>query len=227
MSLNDYYQNQYIDVMGTGFIGRYWKKIHQRMAEDLISITDVVLEVGAGNGEFFKNTKPNCRIYIETDIGLRENRKLAVSKDDFALTGHISRVLDAEDLSTIEDATIDVIVATCLFAHLRNPEKALSEWRRVVKPEGRIAIYVPCEPGIGLRLIRRYTTNRKFKKNGYSQNETHWDEHIQHFPRMNYLIEKKFKNSVRSKFYPLKIKLWDFNLYVIYKVEPNRKNLNK
>ncbi len=219
MSLNDYYQNQYMDVMGTGLIGRYWKKIHKRMVRGLISIEDTVLEVGAGNGEFFNNTKPECKLYIETDIGFRENRNLSLSKNDLNLKGHISRILDAEDLTVIENSSVDVIVATCLFAHLRNPEKALGEWLRVMKPGGHIVIYVPCEPGLGLRLVRKYTTNLKFKKNGFSQNGTHWDEHIQHYPRMNYLIEKTFEESVSRRFYPLRLRSWDLNLYVIYKVQ--------
>jgi ubiquinone/menaquinone biosynthesis C-methylase UbiE len=44
--------------------------------------------------------------------------------------------MNAEKLDLIADNAYDRLTATCLIAHLANPEQALVEWRRVVKSGG-------------------------------------------------------------------------------------------
>jgi ubiquinone/menaquinone biosynthesis C-methylase UbiE len=60
--------------------------------------------------------------------------------------------MNAESLN-FPDAKFDRIIATCLVVHLKNIEKALLEWRRVLKPNGVITMYIALEPSIMLRLF--------------------------------------------------------------------------
>jgi len=50
---------------------------------------------------------------------------------------------DATDLSDIETSTYDFVFSSHCLEHIANPLKAVSEWKRVVKPNGYIIIIVP------------------------------------------------------------------------------------
>lgn len=102
------------------------------------------------------------------------------------------------------------------MAHLVNPEKALKEWKRVVKNHGIISIYVPCEPGIFLRLIQNITTRRKQKKLDSDAYLIHYLEHRSHYIAMKCFIYHEFgEMNVQNKRYPFNFLTWNFNLFSI------------
>jgi len=219
---NDY-QEQYQDVMGTGLTGRFWVYIHKSMARDLIGENDIVLELGAGNGEFFKNVSPSGKLYLETDIESRNGRHSRLTVQDLNKSEKLNRKLDAQNLEGLPDHCVDVVIATCLLMHLNDPELALREWKRVLKENGRMVIYVPSEPGLGLRLSRYLTTRRKFKKIGLNQAASHWTEHVQHYPRVSYLLKSVLGPNCQIKKFPFNFLIWDFSLFAIarFKVTTN------
>lgn len=210
-----YYQEQYQDVMGTGLTGRFWAYIHKSMARGLIGENDIVLELGAGNGEFHRNVSPSCRLYIETDIESRDNRQSLFVVQDLNKREKLNRRLDAQNLKELPDHSVDVVVATCLLMHLEDPELALREWKRVLKKNGRMVIYIPSEPGLGLRMSRYLTTRRKFKKFGVDQAASHWTEHVQHYPRVVYLLNSVLGPNCQVKKFPFNFLIWDLSLFAI------------
>ena len=212
---SNYYQDQYKDVMGTGLTGRFWVFIHKSMAHDLINENDIVLELGAGNGEFYKNVTPSCEVYLETDIESRNDRLSLLTVQDLNKSGKLNRKLDAQNLEGLPDHCVDVVIATCLLMHLKDPELALREWKRVLKENGRMVIYIPSEPGLGLRLSRYLTTRRKFKKIGINQAASHWTEHVQHYPRVSYLLKSVLGLNCRVKKFPFNFLIWDLSLFAI------------
>ena len=52
-------------------------------------------------------------------------------------------VTEASDLSRISDGSYDFLVAAHCLEHIANPLRALLEWRRVLKFDGRMVVIVP------------------------------------------------------------------------------------
>ncbi|MDD5041862.1 MAG: class I SAM-dependent methyltransferase [Candidatus Peribacteraceae bacterium] len=85
--------------------------------------TGRVLDVGcgaAGYRDLFPQT-------TTLDIAPREGTKVDI-------------VADAHDLSQIPDASFDVVLCTEVLEHLHTPERAIAEFRRVLKPQGLLLL---------------------------------------------------------------------------------------
>jgi len=98
-----------------------------------------VLEVGVGTGISLPYYSPNCRV---TGIDISEEM-LEVARQRVAQErlGHVERLelMDAEHLS-FPDASFDVVVAQYVVNTVPNPEAALDEFLRVLKPGGELVI---------------------------------------------------------------------------------------
>lgn len=122
-----------------------------------------ILEVGAGTGTHLKFVKHAFSSYVLTDV---RQESVDAAKARHAGDPRVSyAVADAQDLH-FEDGSFDRLVATCLLIHLLNPENALGEWRRVVRRNGVVTIYVPNE-GALLHTLRRLTTARAARRLGF------------------------------------------------------------
>lgn len=219
--IDDFYLNAYDQIYQTGLVGDVWAKIFHLMQKNAsfdknVSGDEVILEVGAGQGYFVKNYKSKYRLYIETDIRKRNRTDKKLRASDLKLEGTIFRISDAQDLSVIPSDTFDLIYATCLLVHLPFYETALSEWSRVLKPNGQMIIYVPCEPGMLLRFVRFFSTKRKLANIGFSHNVIHWSEHRNHFIGMKTALNEKFSPSLKEFKWPFKLLGWNFNLFSIF-----------
>lgn len=213
--LDGFYTEGYEKIMGTGVIGLFWKYIHSRLDKNShCSSTSVLLEIGAGHGQHFELTSLAPALYIETDVRTSLGYIIPLAEADLRLSGHIKRLMNAEILDDIPSATVDIVIVSCVLAHLNNPDKALLEWRRVLKPGGCLSLYIPCEPGVFLRLVRFFTTRKKFKSLGLTQADTHWLEHRNHYPLMSFLVKKTFKSDRHEeKLFPFRLLHWDLNLF--------------
>ena len=229
MENNDaYHVKDYSEVCCTGAVGLvsgivhrslesfglfFWNSILQRRTDCL-----KILEVGAGKGQHARYIRHYFQRLTQSDI---RPQNLPSDSYDPRLTIE-ARPVDAENLP-YADSSYDRIVATCLLAHLTNPEKALEEWKRVVRPGGVISIFVPCEPGLLLRILQSMTTRRKQKKMGYDAWLLHYREHRNHYPGMLTLIRHSYGSDSRITSYPFPFLGWNFNLWSIVQVE----NLHK
>lgn len=91
---------------------------------------EVMLDVGCGSGNYVKLGQAYGRIYIAGDLSLGMLRGLTQS--------HLLRTnLDAQNLPFAADSA-DVILANHMIYHIPNKAAALSEFRRVLKPDGRL-----------------------------------------------------------------------------------------
>jgi hypothetical protein len=85
---------------------------------------------------------------------------------------------------------------------------------------GVISIYVPCEPGLILRLFRFVTTNIKARRQGYDHYAIHYLEHRNYYISMKYMIKSAFKaDSIKRVRFPLPLLSWNFNFFEIYQIE--------
>jgi SAM-dependent methyltransferase len=211
--IDDFYSNYYTKIFGAGLIGKMSDFVHWILEKPYkhSEIFGTVLEVGAGYGQHSKFVKHRYDCYIETDI--RESNYPHSNN-------RIKRLIsDAENLTEIESNSIDRLIATCILAHLTNPEKALQNWKRVVKKKGHLSIYVPVEPSILLRLFRSVATTRKAKKMGLNHKSIHYREHRNMWIYCDLLIRETFHGSnVKSRRFPVSFLPWNLRLFDIYEI---------
>jgi ubiquinone/menaquinone biosynthesis C-methylase UbiE len=207
-----YFQKDYQGVMYTGSIGVYSRLVHILMEYPFKNYKgERILEVGANSGQHLRYVKSNYKEYIESD-----GNKEVLSKEKINDLRLKRMVINATNLKKFEDSTFDRVIATCLLAHIPNYEIALNEWRRVVKNNGLIVIYIPCEPGLLLRLVRFIFVAPKGRKYGHNHYDVIYRDHVNHYPGMKSSIEHIFKNDkIKCKRFPFKKLPWDTNLFEI------------
>jgi SAM-dependent methyltransferase len=110
-----------------------WVAAHRmRKFASLIDPEDVVLEYGVGSGWNLANLR--CR------------RKMGFDVADFLEPS--LRALGIEfvaDTKVLPDASADVVICHHTLEHVLQPPDVLEEMRRLLKPAGRLLLYVPFE----------------------------------------------------------------------------------
>jgi len=217
--LESFYLEDYERVMSSGLVGMLWKYIHRLMDKPLGKINRPrVIELGSGSSQHFNQTKLESSKYQEIDIREDFNRSLDLEK--VKSHNYKFQLGDATTLIDIEDKSYDALIATCLFAHLHDLETAVSNWNRVISQQGMLVIYVPCEPGLVLRIARSVSTKRKFQRAGYDHSYIHYREHRNHYPLMKSVIVNEFSNDlVKIKRFPFNFLPWDFNLFSLFIIQ--------
>jgi phosphatidylethanolamine/phosphatidyl-N-methylethanolamine N-methyltransferase len=205
-----YYESTYSKLLNSGLLGKFSNFTHYFMEKDFNKDNySVVLELGAGQGQHKKFVRHHYDQYFETDIRIMPELPQIL----FA---------DAEKLDAFEDHSVDRILATCLIAHLAHPEKALQEWKRVVKKGGLISLYIPCEPGLALRLFRFFSTNIKGKSMGVDHYNFHYLEHRNYFINLKYVIKTVFPiSSIGRSRFPFPYLGWNFNFFEVWNIQVN------
>lgn len=177
--------------------------------------------MGAGQGQHYQYVKQDYSEYLEIDLRPRHG---ATTSGDALLgkraTARKFLQSDCSNLPFLDNESVDRVIATCLLVHLADPEQALCEWRRIIKHQGRISLWVALEPGLLLRLLQKVSTKRKYAKYGYEYESIHYREHVQHYPRMRMLINEVFRDDkVKRLRFPFPRLWWHLNLVEIYQIE--------
>lgn len=109
-----------------------------------------ILEVGVGTGISLPGYDRSARLYgIDISDRILDKARERVHQHGLANVEAIE-VMDAEALA-FEDDSFDVIVAQYVITAVPNPERALDEFARVVRPGGEIIITTRLGAGKGLR----------------------------------------------------------------------------
>ena len=111
-----------------------------------------VLEVGVGTGISLPQYASNLRIF-GTDISEGMLRKAKARVADFRLKNVEGlAVMDAEKLE-FPDASFDVVMAQYVVTAVPNPEAALDEFARVLRPGGEIILLSRVSADAGVRRV--------------------------------------------------------------------------
>lgn len=214
-----YYSNFYRRMMGSessGILSLLWKYPHRLMEKKYRSnFNKDILELGFGEGEHIGFVAPDFKSYIATDI----DKKRLVVPNKYLSKKVKTDVVDAQELP-YKNESFDRIIATCLIAHLANPEKALYEWRRVLRPGGQATIYVALEPGLALRIFRKLITAPKAKRLGFEGFNLYIArDHINDaFRVLNLLVEVFRKDKIKFSYRPFLIRSWYLNLFCVVNI---------
>lgn len=204
---DEYYEENYDFILNQGLLGHFKNLTHRFMEKNFPAsmYVEKILEVGAGSGVHKRFVKMRYEKYLETD--------LRAKTDDGII------IVDAEDLSCFPADEFERVIATCLLAHLNDPNKALLEWRRVTKNQGTISLYVPCEPGFLLRVFRFFTTNIKARVRNADHYAFHYCEHRNYLINLKYLIRDAFSgDKIKIRKFPFFCFSWNFNFFYVYEI---------
>jgi SAM-dependent methyltransferase len=128
-----------------GTYGAFVGLVTERLAEPLLDAAAVragsrVLDVATGPGYVASRAAERGAEVVAVDIAV-EMLQLARAREP----GVDFRRGDAQDLP-FEDGSFDVVVCNFGLLHLGRPERATSEFARVLEPRGRVALTVWDEP---------------------------------------------------------------------------------
>ena len=111
-----------------------------------------ILEVGVGTGISLPDYDRKCRLFgVDISEGMLRKAEERVSELGLSNVEGLA-VMDAENLSFPDDS-FDVIVAQYVITTVPNPEAALNEFARVLKPGGEIILVSRIGAEAGLRRM--------------------------------------------------------------------------
>lgn len=216
----NYYEFGHEKMMFTGLTGKLFS-FSNRMIEKKFKPNQhfqSILELGATGIYHLPHVRCSYDEYHLTDINPILQTSTVLNNPQV-----ITRLLDATNVSQENSNSYERIIATCLVLHLGNLESVFSEWRRLVKPNGFISIYVHCEPGLLLRFLRsviQVPKSRRQKEKIGSYLDLVYSEHVSHYLHVKHVIRKAFKNDkVDQRFFPFSFLSWNFNFWKIYTIQ--------
>ena len=132
-----------------GSIAKVWDKEHQVQEQEKrleklfgyfsLAKGDRVLDVGCGTGRLvplIKRAIGDQGLLVESDFS---REMLEIGKAKF-FCSNVSFVLFDAEMAAIKTNVFDVVVCFALFPHLVHKEKALREFRRILKPGKKLII---------------------------------------------------------------------------------------
>lgn len=160
------------DLFEKIYNGKVYSDTGAKVAE-FIELTDTVLECACGTGAISIYIAPKCRRLIATDFAAGMLRQAAKKCRGFENV--VFRKADITHLKC-KDGRFDKAVAGNVIHLLPNPEQALHELERVVRPGGQIIIptYINMSKGTGTAAVKFITLlgadfKRQFDLNSYKQ----------------------------------------------------------
>ncbi|RME15483.1 MAG: class I SAM-dependent methyltransferase [Bdellovibrio sp.] len=130
---------------------------------------------------------------------------------------------DIQKKTPFEDHFFDRIIAIHVLEHLPDLPRALDEVARILRPEGVLDIVLPCEGGWAYELARKLSSERMFKKKFKMEyRPIIKSEHVNTLPEILFALREKGWQVERSKYFPLKIPLWSFNLCLGGRLKRNK-----
>lgn len=116
---------------------------------------DVVVEIGPGNGPLFERLPAGVRVHaIEPSPHFHERLRASARAAGVDLVLHAT---GAESIP-LPDDSVDVVLSAWVLCTVENPDRAVRELRRVLRPGGRFAFYehVAAPDGSVVRRVQRF-----------------------------------------------------------------------
>ena len=173
-----------------------------------------VLEVGGGKGEHLDFIQHSYDKYVISDLKLPKlNKKWSSEKRITPLEANVENL-------PFENFTFDRVIVTCLLHHVEKPERALEEIKRVLKPNGVATIFLSCDPGFMVRLLRFFSTKHQARKlgfEGYSLMIAR--DHRNHVASLLEITRYVFRDrNFKSSYHPFQVPSWNLNGYIVLQI---------
>jgi ubiquinone/menaquinone biosynthesis C-methylase UbiE len=151
----------------------FWVEVRHLMSLAAVGTGERVLELGCGGGGFLSACAGRRRPGLI--VGLDVNRTATTLACRLAPAAVVA-LADAVRLP-FRDGAFHAVVAQHLIEHFERPDEVLREWRRVLAPDGRIAVVTPNvmypDPGLFDDPTHRHIYSRAglsdlFQRNGFA-----------------------------------------------------------
>jgi ubiquinone/menaquinone biosynthesis C-methylase UbiE len=109
--------------------------IYKSLVRENINKQSIVLEAGCGFSDLFREEYERAKRVIGVDIS-EEFLKMNNVVDE-------KIVSDLESIPQVNDSSIDLIISSWVFEHLKHPEKVFKEFGRVLKRGGKVIFLTP------------------------------------------------------------------------------------
>jgi len=218
--LEKWYAEIYESTTYSGLAGLGQRLAHQSLERQYSKefYFETVLEVGGNRGEHLEFVRHSFGEYLLSDLVLPQldDRRYR------SLEGRITAIqADVQDLP-LEDNRIDRVVVTCVLHHLPDPERALNEIRRVLKPGGRADIYMPSDPGLMYRFARALGPSSTAARQGLRRVKSLVDarDHRNHALGLTRLVRHTFREDlILARTYPLPGLTWNSSLWTSFRIQ--------
>jgi SAM-dependent methyltransferase len=217
--ISKWYRERYAANSYSGPAGVVQRQMHRSLERGykVDTFFHDVLELGGNLGEHLAYVKHGFGEYVLTDRfdSLANAEKQALEK-----RGIRFKAENAETLS-FADGSFDRVLNTCLFHHLNEPEAALLEVRRVLRPGGVADIFLSSDPGLAFRFGRWIGPRLTARIQGEEAIKTLMDarDHINHAGGLLRLIRHVFRlDKVQERSYPLRGMTWNSSLWHTFRV---------
>jgi 2-polyprenyl-6-hydroxyphenyl methylase/3-demethylubiquinone-9 3-methyltransferase len=109
-----------------------------------LKVDEVVLDVGCGNGHHLFYLAPLIGHGIGFDFSknMIKSAKNSIKNSQYAQKLQF-QVDSAQQMKTITDNSIDVLICIGSFEHMLKKEKVINQFQRVLKPGGRLVLMTP------------------------------------------------------------------------------------
>jgi phosphatidylethanolamine/phosphatidyl-N-methylethanolamine N-methyltransferase len=202
-----------------GSAGRVQRAMHESL-ERSYSDSDYfprTLELGGNVGEHLPYVKHGFSEYRLTDL---RDKLSDETKRDLSQAGIVFETVNAEKLP-YSAGSFDRVLHTCLLHHLGNPEEALQEMRRVLRPGGTADLFLSGDPGFLFRLGRRIGPHTAALKTGMGEIKTLVDarDHKNHSWSLRRLIRHVFRDDlVVERAFPVGHLPMDLSLWRTFRI---------
>lgn len=179
----------------------------------------VTLELGCTQGQHLKYvdlTKHKQYIGLDIEINTKNNLETL----NTLLSTHSNLNFIGGDVCHLpfKANSVSEIISLCLFHHVSNPEKAILNCLRVLKPGGKLIIQLPTDPGILNHLIKKFFIFPILRKKMVEPPEFYYAKsHQNHIWSLIQIFKYNLKDfgKLYLHYWPFVFKSWNLNLIVI------------
>lgn len=219
--VRDFYENYYASVFSkSGLSSKFNSQTHRalesgihRLGPQSIATSNFsILEIGAGKGEHYGYVKKNFTNYAMLDL-LPQPEGFASFIDASWIQADICQ-------KNLELGEFDRIISMCVFHHLSEPVTAMENIKRSLKQGGVFSLFLPSDPGIMNRIIRKLFVTPNAKRLGFEYYElVNAREHKNHYWGLKKELEYQFKDfDISKKYYPFGIRAGNLSLFSIWQI---------
>jgi SAM-dependent methyltransferase len=171
------------------------------------------LEIGAGLGGHlpYENLADQDYFCLEMRPAFCERLAQRI-RPDHVLCADIQKSLP------LPDAQFDRIIAIHVLEHLTHLPDAITEVKRLLKPDGVFDVVLPTQGGLAYRLASMISGERYFRKTFKMDYQPIFKtEHVNDFPEIISVLDETFRIE-KYQYFPLFIPLYHINICVGFRL---------
>lgn len=216
--VKDFYSNYYSKIFNStpktklSFVSLSYRLTHYLLEKRVPRKSGIhILEIGAGSGEHLRFVKDDFLSYTMVDI----------IDPDFKIADQRLRYLKSDvDKLNFPEQSFDRIIITCVLHHLEDPYSVISQLKKWLKVDGNLSIFLPCDPGLAVRVNRYLFVSRKSRKYGFAKYDLfNALEHKNHVWGLEVILKEIFDGyDLNKKYYPFYWPSKNLNLFSIWQI---------